>query len=64
MPYQLFWTWLEEAKQFATNHKVYMAQGVRCDGKKKLKDVINHLHGAPHAAAMARAKLKQHWMEQ
>ena len=38
-----------------------MAQGVRCDGKKKLKEVINHLYGAPHEAAMERTKLKQQW---
>ena len=51
----------KEAKQFAANHKVYMAQGVRCDSKKKLKDVIDHLHGAPHEAAMERAKLIEQW---
>ena len=51
----------EEAKRFSSNHKVYMAQGVRCDGQKKLKDVIDHLHGTPHEAAMKRAKLMQQW---
>jgi hypothetical protein len=42
----------EEATRFAVSHKVYIAQGVRCDSQKKLKDIVNHLHGAPHAAAM------------
>ena len=51
----------EEAKHFAINHKINMAQGVRYDGQKKLKYVINHVHGAPHEAAMERAKLKQQW---
>ena len=44
----------KEATRFAVNHKVYIAKGVRCDGQKKLKDVIDHIHGAPHAAAMER----------
>ena len=47
----------EEAKQFSSNKKVYMAHGVRCDGKKKLQDVVDHLHGTPHAAAMERRTL-------
>ena len=38
-----------------------MAQGDRCDGQKKLKDVINHLHGAPHAAAMVKETWNQQW---
>ena len=51
----------EEATRFAVNHKVYITHGVHCDGQKKLKDVINHLHGAPHAAAMEKEKLEQQW---
>ncbi len=51
----------KEATRFAVNHKVYIAKGVRCDGQKKLKDVIDHLHGAPHAAAMERERLEQQW---
>ena len=51
----------KKATRFAVNHKVYIAQGVRCDGQKKLKDVINYLHRAPHAAAMEREKLEQQW---
>ena len=38
-----------------------MAHGVRCDGKKKLQDVVDHLHGTPHAAAMERRTLTRQW---
>lgn len=38
-----------------------MAQGVRCDGKKKLQDVIDHLHGTSHAAAMERKRITALW---
>ena len=33
----------EEAKRFSTNHQVYLLYGVRCDGKKKMQDVVDHL---------------------
>ena len=41
----------DEAKRFSANGRVYIAQGVRCDGKKKLQDVIDHLLGPSHRAA-------------
>ena len=49
----------EEAKQFAINHKVYMVHRTPWCSLRWRKDVINHLDGAPHEAAMERAKLKQ-----
>ena len=51
----------EEARTFSENNRVYIAQGVRCDGKKKLQDVIDHLHGPSHAAAMERKKMAALW---
>ena len=33
-----------------------MAEGVCCGGEK-LKDVINHLYGAPHEAAMEQTSI-------
>lgn len=51
----------EEAKKFSANRRVYMASGIRCDGRKKLQDVVDHLKGAPHEAALKRKKLEQMW---
>ncbi len=51
----------EEARKFSGNSRVYMAQGVRCDGKKKLQDVIDHLHSTPYAAAMERKRITALW---
>ena len=34
----------EEAKRYAGNNRVYLADGVRCDSKKKLQDIVDHLH--------------------
>ena len=51
----------EEAKRYAGNNRVYLAYGVRCDGKKKLQDIVDHLHGASHAAALETKKLSTQW---
>ncbi len=51
----------EEARKFSGNNRVYMAQGVRCDGKKKMQDVIDHLHGTSHAAAVERKRVTTLW---
>ena len=41
--------------------KEYIAQGVRCDGKKKLQDVVGHLLGPSHEAAQEQKKLSKLW---
>ncbi|CAB3978456.1 Hypothetical predicted protein [Paramuricea clavata] len=51
----------EEAKRFSANGRVYMAQGVRCDGKKKIQDVIDHLLGPSHRAAQEKKQLSRWW---
>ena len=51
----------EEAKRYAGNNRVYLAGGVFCDGKEKLQDIVTHLHGASHAAALERKKLSTQW---
>ncbi|CAB4010088.1 Retrovirus-related Pol poly from transposon 297 [Paramuricea clavata] len=51
----------EEAKRFSANGRVYMAQGVRCDGKKKIQDVIDHLLGPSHRAAQEKKQLSKLW---
>ena len=51
----------ENAKRFSANGQVYIAHGVRCDGKKKLQDIVDHLHRSPHAAALERKKLSTEW---
>ncbi|CAB4042116.1 Hypothetical predicted protein [Paramuricea clavata] len=38
-----------------------MAQGVRCDGKKKIQDVIDHLLGPSHRAAQEKKQLSKLW---
>ena len=51
----------EEARKFSGNNRVYMAQGVRCDGRKKLQNVIDHLHGTSHAAAVDKKRITALW---
>ena len=51
----------DEAKRFSANGRVYIAQGVRCDGKKKNSNVINHLLGPSHKAAQEQKKLSKLW---
>ena len=51
----------EEAKRHAGNNRVYLADGVRCDGKKKLQDIVDHLHGPPHAAALEMKNFSTQW---
>ena len=51
----------EEAKRYAGNNRVYLADGVRCDGKKILQDIVDHLHGATHAAALEMKRLSTQW---
>ena len=51
----------DEAKRFAANSQVYLAHVVRCDGKKKIQDIVDHLHGAPHAAALEMKTLSIQW---
>ena len=51
----------DEAKRFSANGRVYIAQGVRCDGKKKVQDVIDHLLGPSHnEVAIRTAPVSQH----
>ena len=51
----------DEAKRFSANGRVYIAQGVRCGGKKKIQDVIDHLLGPSHKAAQEQKKLSKLW---
>ena len=53
----------EETKRYAGNNRVYLAEGVRCDRKKKLQDIVDHLHGASHAAALEMKKLSTQWSD-
>lgn len=40
-----------------------MVHGVRCDGQKKLQDIVDHLHGAPHTAAVKMKTVSTQWTE-
>jgi len=42
---------ITEAKQFSRNRQVPMADGIRCDGKRELMRVVDHLHNDSHGAA-------------
>ena len=50
----------DEAKRFSANGRVYIAQAVRCDGKKN-QDVIDHLLGTSHKTAQEQKKLSKLW---
>lgn len=51
----------EEVRRFSSNGFVYMAHGVRCDGEKKLKDVIDHLNNLMHKRSLEIRKNKSQW---
>ena len=51
----------DEAKRFSGNGRVYIAQGVHCDGKKQIQDIIDHLLGLSHKAAQEQKKLSKLW---
>ena len=40
-----------------------MAHGVRSDCQKKLQDIVDHLHSAPHAAALEKRDLARQWAD-
>ena len=50
----------EEAKRNAGNKQVYLADGAHYTGKNQ-QDIVDHLHGAPHAAAIEMKKLHSRW---
>ena len=54
----------EEAKRLSHNGQVYAAHVIRCDGIKKLQDVVDHLCSPSHAAAITRRDLEEKWKVQ
>lgn len=53
----------EAARQLSHNNQVYAAKGIRCDGKKKLQDVVDHLFSRPHLSALKEKELLSLWKE-
>jgi hypothetical protein len=46
----------EEAIRWSRNGVVYLANGIRCDGEKKLKEVVDHLLSSSHKAVLEKKK--------
>lgn len=42
---------ISEALKFSRNRQVPIADGIRCDGKRELMRVVDHLHSDAHDAA-------------
>ncbi|KAE9527914.1 hypothetical protein AGLY_012738 [Aphis glycines] len=55
---------ITEAKQFSRNGQVPMADGIRCDGKRELMRVIDHLHSDSHGAACKADEIQRLWLTQ
>ena len=51
----------EEARRYAGNIKCTWLMVFVCDGKKKLQDIVDHLHGASHASGLEMKKLSIQW---
>ena len=50
----------EEARRCSGNSRVFIAQGVHCDSKKKLQDVVDYL-GPSHSAKVERKRIEALW---
>jgi len=55
---------ISEAKKLSRNGQVPIADGVRCDGKKELVRIIDHLNSDAHNAACRAEKTQILWMSQ
>lgn len=55
---------IAEAKKFACNGTIPLADGVRCDGTLQLQRIIDHLKGGVHAAAQRADTAQKLWIAQ
>lgn len=55
---------ISQAKKLSRNGQVPIADGVRCDGKKELMRIIDHLNSDAHNAACCAEKTQLLWMSQ
>lgn len=55
---------ITEAKAASRNGTVPIADGVRCDEKKALERIVDHLQGDVHEIAVRAGKAKKLWAEQ
>lgn len=55
---------IAEAKKYSRNGQVPMADGVRSDGKKELKRIIDHLKSDGHNAAVCAEESQKLWLSQ
>lgn len=55
---------IQEAKKFSRNGTLPIADGVRCDGKKELERIIDHLTCEAHKAAFNLDEMEKKWMAQ
>ena len=53
-----------DARNYAKNGQVPIADGIRCDGIKALQRVVDHLLGNVHAGAVHAEKNKKEWEKQ
>ncbi|CAI6355911.1 unnamed protein product [Macrosiphum euphorbiae] len=55
---------ITEAKKFSRNGQLPMADGIRCDGKRELMRVVDHLHSDSHGAACKADETQRLWLTQ
>lgn len=55
---------IAEAKKYARNGTVPVADGVRCDGTKELQRIIDHVKGNVHAGAQQADTARKQWTAQ
>ncbi|KAF0759420.1 DUF4371 domain-containing protein, partial [Aphis craccivora] len=55
---------ISEAKKLSRNGQVPIADGVRCDGKKELMRILDHLNSDAHNAACCAEQTQTLWMSQ
>ncbi|ESN91332.1 hypothetical protein HELRODRAFT_165352 [Helobdella robusta] len=55
---------ISEAKKYARNGTVPIADGVRCDGMQQLQRIIDHLKGGAHSAAQRADLARKQWTAQ
>lgn len=55
---------IHEALKFSKNGTLPIAEGVRCDGKKELERIIDHINSEAHKAAFNLDEMEKKWTTQ
>lgn len=64
LKYMLCFDQISEASTFSRNGQVPMADSIRCDGKRELMRIVDHMHSDDHNAASKADENQRLWLSQ